>query len=118
MIEKKDLQDYARLKGLSLGNAEKDYLLDIALLSISQRTKNELVFKGGTCLYKFNKLNRFSEDLDFSLIKDIDVDNLIGLLIKDFKKFGIKAVQYKKKEPFNSVLITLRIEGPLYAGRS
>ena len=116
MITRKDLQDFAGLKGLNLGNAEKDYLIDIALLSISRRTKNELVFKGGTCLYKFYKLNRFSEDIDFSAINNMDTNKFIKKLIMDFGRFGIKAAVHKKKELFNSILITFRIEGPLYSG--
>ncbi len=118
MITKKELQDFARLKNLTLGNAEKDYLIDIALLSISKNTKNELIFKGGTCLYKFYKLSRFSEDLDFSLTKDIDVNKLIEKILLDFQRFGINAVQHLKKEPHNSVLITLRIQGPLFTGNT
>ena len=116
MIEKKELQEYARLKGLSLGNAEKDYLIELTLLSISQHLKNELIFKGGTCLYKFHKLSRFSEDLDFSAVDEIDIDKLINLTLKYLNKFNIKAIQYRKKEPHNSILIKLRMEGPLYSG--
>ncbi len=117
MLSKKELQDYAKLKGFSLGNTEKDYLIDIALLSISRNTKNELVFKGGTCLYKFHKLGRFSEDLDFSAVHKIDIDNLISHMLSDFERFGIKAFMHKKKEPHNAILITLRLEGPLFSGK-
>ena len=117
MLSKKDLQDYARLKGLNLGNAEKDYLIDIALLSISRNTKNELVFKGGTCLYKFHRLGRFSEDLDFSAVYKINIDNLISHMLSDFEKFGVRAFMHKKEEPYNSILITLRLEGPLFSGK-
>lgn len=117
MITKKELQEYAKLKGLNLGNAEKDYLIDIALLSISRNTKNELVFKGGTCLYKLHKLNRFSEDLDFSAIKDINFERLISDLISDFEKFGIKAKEHRKRKPYNSILIKIRAEGPLFSGK-
>ena len=116
MISKKELMDIAKLKGLNLGNAEKDYLIDIALLSISRNTKNELVFKGGTCLYKFHKLNRFSEDLDFSVVSDIDIDILLSKLINDFQSFGIKIIKHKTRMPFDSMLVTLRIEGPLFSG--
>ncbi len=117
MITKKELEEYARLKGLSLGNAEKDYMIDIALLSISKNTKNELIFKGGTCLYKFHQLDRFSEDLDFSAVSEIDVNKIIEKIISDFKNFGIKVSEHRKREPFNSILITLRIEGPLFFGK-
>src|SRR3989338_8837477 len=117
MITKRELEEIARLKGLTLGNAEKDYLIDIALLSISKNTKNQLVFKGGTCLYKFHKLDRFSEDIDFSAVEHIDVKSLVNSLILDFERFGIKSAIHTKKEPYNSILATLRIEGPLYAGK-
>ncbi|MBI2106681.1 nucleotidyl transferase AbiEii/AbiGii toxin family protein [Candidatus Woesearchaeota archaeon] len=117
MITRKDLEEFARLKRLTLGNAEKDYLIEIALLSISENTKNELVFKGGTCLYKFHKLNRFSEDLDFSAVKKVDARKIVEKVISDFKNFGIKVKLHEKREPHNSVLITLRIEGPLFTGK-
>ena len=117
MITKRELEEIARLKGLTLGNAEKDYLIDIALLSISKNTKNELVFKGGTCLYKFHKLDRFSEDMDFSATAKINVAGIINKVISDFERFGINANLHNKREPHNSVLINLRAEGPLYSGR-
>ena len=116
MITKRELQDYA--KSLSLGNAEKDYLIDIALTSISSHTKNQLVFKGGTCLYKFYKLPRFSEDIDFRATSIINVNELISQVIFDFNKWGVKAKVHQKKETYNSILITLRIEGPLFTGNS
>ena len=64
MISLDELISKARLKSMSLGNAEKDYLIDLTLFSISKNTKDELVFKGGTCLSKFYNLDRFSEDID------------------------------------------------------
>ncbi len=116
MIEKDELERFARLRRLSLGNAEKDYLLDMALLSISASTKNELVFKGGTCLYKFHKLPRFSEDLDFSATQDVDADRLIGTILSDFARFGVEARLVGKKAAHESVLATLRAQGPLFSG--
>lgn len=115
MITKKELQEYAKLKSLNLGNTEKDYLIDIALLSISKNTKNELIFKGGTCLYEFYKLERFSEDLDFSAVKEIDVEALIENIIRNFQKYGIN-VKSSSKKLHDSILTILRIEGPLYTG--
>lgn len=117
MITKKELEGWARFKQLSLGNTEKDYLLDIILFSIAKNTKNELVFKGGTCLAKFYQLPRFSEDLDFSVTASIDVSKLIEAVISDLAKFGINSWQHQKREPYNSILITLRLEGPLFAGK-
>ncbi len=113
MITRRTLEEFARKQKLSLGNAEKDYLLDLALRSISQHCPKELIFKGGTCLYKFHHLPRFSEDLDFSGLKMIDIHAFIQHIIADLEKEGIETQQHTRKEPHNSVLITLRLKGPL-----
>ncbi len=43
----------------------------------------QLAFKGGTCLYIFYNLNRFSTDLDFNLITDkLNVEELTKILEK------------------------------------
>ncbi len=119
MITIEQLKEVAKLKGIrNLGYAEKDYLIDIILLSISRNTKNELVFKGGTCLYKFYKIDRFSEDIDFTLRKELDVDRLLEKIISDLKSFGIEAEIKIKKKALNSVMTTIRTKGPLYAGTS
>lgn len=116
MISIDELKKMAKIKGLSLGNAEKDYLIDIVLLLISRNTKDELVFKGGTCLYKFHNLDRFSEDIDFSINKKLDVGRLVQKIMSDLKLFGIESKIFKKRDAFDSILITLRIKGPLYKG--
>ncbi|MBU0930307.1 MAG: nucleotidyl transferase AbiEii/AbiGii toxin family protein [Nanoarchaeota archaeon] len=118
MITKSELISIARLKGISnIGYAEKDYLLDLALFLLCKNMKQELIFKGGTALYKIYKFERFSEDLDFSEIKTISIDLLMKKIISDLSKFGIEAEISRMKEPFNSVLITLKAKGPLYDGR-
>ncbi len=117
MITKYELISIARLKGISnIGYAEKDYLLELVLFLLSRNTKQEFVFKGGTALYKFYKLERFSDDLDFSVVGKINLDNLIKKLISDLSKFKIDAEVHRIKEPFNSILISLRLKGPLYTG--
>lgn len=40
------------------------------------RLQAQLVFKGGTCLYLFYDLPRFSTDLDFSLEKGVELESL------------------------------------------
>jgi len=117
MITKSELFDTARLKGIdNKGYAEKDYLLELVLFSLSKNMKDELIFKGGTALYKFFKLDRFSEDLDFSGVKEIDIGGLMKKVMNDLSKFNVESEISKIKEPFNSVLITLRIKGQLYDG--
>lgn len=117
MIDLSELRRVARIKGLSLGYAEKDYLIDICLLSISRRTKDELIFKGGTSLYKFYKLDRFSEDIDFTARRKFNVNLLLKRIISDMKLFGVEAMIRDKKKVLNSFLINLRIKGPLYNGK-
>ncbi|MFH0973242.1 MAG: nucleotidyl transferase AbiEii/AbiGii toxin family protein [Candidatus Micrarchaeota archaeon] len=59
----------ARKQKLSLGNAEKDYVLSAALGVLSELGL-DFVFKGGTCLKKaYYPEFRFSSDLDFALKK-------------------------------------------------
>lgn len=116
MITKEELIKLRKLKGLDLEQVEKDYLLEIALSIISRETKNELVFKGGTCLYKFHKLNRFSEDLDFSASAAIEHGVLFDGLVSGFSDYGVKAILKPTRQPFNSVLASLQMQGPLFDG--
>lgn len=117
MITREEVERIGRSKGIAnVGYAEKDYLLDVLLLIISGETKDELVFKGGTCLHKFYGLGRFSEDADFTAVKDLDVDLLLKKSIARINDFGIECNLKKKKEPYNSVLTTFAIKGPLYTG--
>src|SRR3989344_3824087 len=100
MLNYDELENIARLKRLSLKNIEKDYLQDLILFSIYSFIGKELVFKGGTCLYKLYKLGRFSEDLDFTLTKDIDINlankKLFLYNLKfDFKVFNDKVEKMK-----------------------
>ncbi|MBM3199408.1 nucleotidyl transferase AbiEii/AbiGii toxin family protein [Candidatus Woesearchaeota archaeon] len=118
MISLDGLKSIAKLKGIkNIGFAEKDYLLEISLLSVSRNTKDELIFKGDTCLYKFYKLDRFSEDLDFTLRKPLDIDVLIKKIIADLASFGIEAEVKEKKKVQNSIMLTIRAKGLLYDGR-
>jgi predicted nucleotidyltransferase component of viral defense system len=119
MITTTELLEIGRLKGMrNRGYMEKDYLLELILFSLSKNTKEELVFKGGTALYKFYKLERFSEDLDFSETKTFDLNQVIKKIFSDLSKFNIDGEVSKVREPFHSVLITFRIKGPLYDGQS
>lgn len=118
MIGKNELTEVGKIKGLKIrGYMEKDYLQEIVLLSISRNTGNELVFKGGTCLYKFYNLDRFSEDLDFSMINAPDADLLADKIVSDLNFFGINAKVSERKKIFNSILISISAQGPLYSGR-
>lgn len=96
---------------------EKDYLQEIFLLII-YRHVDALVFKGGTCLYKLYKLDRFSEDLDFSINKEFDLENFIPVLKSGLEKFGVVTREVISKKADHSLLTRWRVTGPLFTGDS
>ncbi|PIU22247.1 MAG: hypothetical protein COT14_02145 [Candidatus Diapherotrites archaeon CG08_land_8_20_14_0_20_30_16] len=96
-------------KKLKLENkefVEKAYLHELIL---SELAKSNLffVFKGGTALYKFYNLPRFSEDLDFC-VKDLDLvsKKLKAILDKHNFKFTAKRI-------YNTNLFRISFKGPL-----
>lgn len=117
MIRKYELARIAELKLLSLVNAEKDYLLELLLFFLSEN-KRYLVFKGGTAMYKFHSLNRFSEDLDFDSVgKGIRADRLIKNIVRKLTLLGMKGTITESEEYVNETNIRFMIRGPLYDGR-
>lgn len=61
---------------------------------------NYAAFYGGTCLRIFHGLQRFSEDLDFSLIKpdeSFNLEKFFPIIIQEFAAAG-KKVEISKKE--------------------
>jgi len=116
MLNYDELVNIGRLKRLSPINTEKDYLQDIVLLSIYSRVGNELVFKGGTCLYKVYGLDRFSEDLDFTLSKKYTIKKLTENIIRDIDLFNIKCRIKEIKEYKNEINVRMLFNGPLYRG--
>lgn len=115
MIFKEDLQDLTRLSGFKLWQTEKDYLQHIFLFFLSQETKRELAFKGGTALQKVYGLNRFSIDLDFTS-NEKDETNIENIS-KDMSDFGYET-RISKVERFKELgkTIVLKVKGPLYDG--
>jgi predicted nucleotidyltransferase component of viral defense system len=77
MIEKREILTIARQTSLTPHVVEKDYVLGWMLAGIygHEDLAENWVFKGGTCLKKcFFETYRFSEDLDFTLIKPEHLD--------------------------------------------
>lgn len=105
------LKKYAFLRGLNLGQAEKDYYQNLVLFSLYSKISRELVFKGGTALAKCYGLPRFSEDLDFTATKQ---GKYIPIIEEGLTAFNI---------PFKTTAIyradacekyRIKIEGPLH----
>lgn len=107
-----ELKSYAFKRGLNLGQAEKDYYQTLILFIIYSKAAKELVFKGGTALAKCYGLNRFSEDLDFTVLENIDIVNVIR---KGLDEFGIK-YNMQKITGVETEKYRIKIEGILYTG--
>lgn len=80
-----ELMDKARLTAINKKNfayplaiTEKDYLLAVVLQIIyDSKLKDKLIFKGGTAIHHlYLDQLRFSEDLDFTAIKPVSIDDL------------------------------------------
>ena len=71
MILKKEIETNAESNGVAKSTIDKDWVLGHfidAIFSVSE-WRNQLIFKGGTCLRKcYFPTYRFSEDLDFTSI--------------------------------------------------
>lgn len=115
MLSKQDLGAFKSTLGYNIWQIEKDYLQHLFLLFLSRNIKNELVFKGGTALQKAYGLNRFSIDLDFTLLdRNLDFD-ILNLISKDLKNFGINNL-YKADKSKTGFNFKFAIQGPLYDG--
>jgi predicted nucleotidyltransferase component of viral defense system len=114
VIDLETLRRIARTKGISnMGFAEKDYFQEILLLGVS-REAPELVFKGGTALYKLHGLDRFSEDLDFSgRIAERQANRISSYL----NHFGYP-YKLSLKKVSSGALLNIAVEGLLFQGGS
>lgn len=117
MLEKGEIERVAEIKGLSAKNAEKDYLLEMLLFLLARETGKKLAFKGGTALYKLYSLNRFSEDLDFTLDSaKLDAGRLFAGVMKGLKNVGINGRIKEISDYRNQKNIRLELRGPLFDG--
>jgi len=82
-------------------NAMKEIMQEIVLCGLSRAGFfKEAAFYGGTALRIFYRLDRFSEDLDFSLEQinlDFDLCSYFPVLEKEVKAFGLN-VEIQEKE--------------------
>jgi len=102
------LLNIGKKKGLkNREHIEKDYFQDKLLYWIFKLTNN-LVFKGGTALYKIYTMPRFSEDLDFTLLdpKENTEDKIVKIAEKLNAEINIKKLK-------TSLLFKLRFNGIL-----
>lgn len=108
MISRQDIMDFAREFGLRPDIVEKDYVLGWIIAGIHNHPalRESWIFKGGTCLKKcFFETYRFSEDLDFTLIRP---EHLQGKFLMDI--FGKIAEWIYEKSGIEIPSDTIRFE--------
>ncbi|MDY6765215.1 MAG: nucleotidyl transferase AbiEii/AbiGii toxin family protein [Halobacteria archaeon] len=117
MLSESEIESVAQtLTNGNRGHAEKLYLQDIVLSTVSRETVDELVFKGGTALLKFYQLDRFSEDLDFTLDGNVDLGGLVDKSVRDLNNYGATVEDRMENETEEKFEVRLGIQGPLYMG--
>lgn len=109
MLTKKELLDYKTWPNRY--QVEKDYLQYLVLLEIFKRSKENLVFKGGTALQKCFGLDRFSEDLDFTANSLDEIKKVEEALKSITKTYN---ASFQKNENDLSASFNLKIAGPLF----
>lgn len=96
-------------------NAIKEIIQEIALAGLSRGGFFEkAAFYGGTCLRIFYGLNRFSEDLDFALLKkdpSFKLTDYFPTLKKEFSSYGIEINVLEKGKNSNSEIQSAFIKG-------
>ncbi len=115
MISREEVETLARLKRVSPFFQEKHYLMSLVLSSLFSQVSDELVFKGGTYLWFFHRLPRASEDLDFTAVGHLEMDDITGVVIDDLAAYGIK-VERRDESGHLSFTTRLAMEGPMFDG--
>lgn len=96
-------------------NVIKEIMQEIVLCGLSRAGFfKEAAFYGGTALRIFYGLDRFSEDLDFSLIKgdpDFDLAKYFPVLEKEVKSFGLNVIITEKEKVKDSNIRSAFLKG-------
>ena len=82
-------------------NVLRELVQEISLCALARKGLfNKVAFYGGTCLRIFYKLGRFSEDLDFNVLKEdtnFNWDDYIGSCKEAIESFGLNATIHQKE---------------------
>ena len=114
MITREELIRTGKARGLKPWQEEKRYVQ--AMILHSFRTRN-LVCKGGTYLWFFHGLDRFSEDLDFTTREKTPPD-LMESSERTLHLFGLDATHKLMKDDGHTLSFRIDARGPLHTGAS
>lgn len=111
MIDKETLQKIAKLQNLKLWQQEKHYIQSIILVALSE---HPLAFKGGTYLWFFHGLNRFSEDLDFTCTAE-ELPKDLGMQVSEsLRLLGVENDLKMQRGIPGGYSFRISAKGPLY----
>ncbi|MFP5384715.1 MAG: nucleotidyl transferase AbiEii/AbiGii toxin family protein [Bacteriovoracia bacterium] len=96
-------------------NALKEVIQEVALLGLArQNFFDKAAFYGGTALRIAHRLNRFSEDLDFELLRgnnDFKLENYLNGIDDELKSFGLNLKSERKVKSVESAADSAFIKG-------
>lgn len=108
MISRDELISFSRLNNLRPHQQEKHYIQALILSSLSE---HEMVFKGGTYLWFFHGLKRFSEDLDFTATgKTEGIEEAVS---SDLEMLGVESTCRIFSDEERSFSFRISARGPL-----
>ncbi|MBI4043742.1 MAG: nucleotidyl transferase AbiEii/AbiGii toxin family protein [Candidatus Diapherotrites archaeon] len=113
MIDKEKLLELAKLNNMKPWQQEKHYIQNAVLVSLAEYP---LVFKGGTYLWFFHHLLRFSEDLDFTASQKLP-GKIMENTLNTLENFQIKAKGKRMEGSVQGTSFRIASEGPLYKGK-
>lgn len=114
MITRSQLREIHK-KELPLHILEQDYIQSLFLNEL-YREDDSLVFKGGTYLKHAFGLDRFSEDLDFTIYDVGDIEKVLHEVSDNLMSYGVEANIDRIEDREISFNARLRYRGPLYEG--
>jgi predicted nucleotidyltransferase component of viral defense system len=114
MLTREELIEISRATGLKPFQQEKHYVQTLALRLIYSEIATELVFRGGTALWFFHGLNRFSNDLDFTVTGEVDLERLMENVRRGFAALNFPIHVKKTGDDRVSFSFRIGVEGPLF----
>lgn len=114
-ILKNMLDKYEIKNSIDETNAMKEIIQEIVICGLSRGGFfNEAAFYGGTALRIFYGLNRFSEDLDFALLKpnkDFDLSKYFPFIEKEVQAYGLNLTITEKEKTKDSNIMSAFLKG-------
>ncbi len=115
MISIRDINRFAKANRLKPYQQEKHYIQTAILAGIYTALTDEIIFKGGTALFFFYGLDRFSEDLDFTQIKQYD-QKKFKTAISDVLNLINISHELKTDKSLKGKNLKVKAIGPLFGG--